>query len=48
MIERDRADSTRAAAPLIKAADAIELDNSEMEPEETFAAALKIIKEKLS
>lgn len=47
MIERDRADSTRAAAPLVKAADAIELNNSEMEPEETFAAALKIIKEKL-
>lgn len=48
MIERDRADSTRAAAPLIKAEDAIELNNSEMEPEETFAAALQIIKEKLS
>ena len=32
----------------INAADAIELNNSEMEPEETFAAALKIIKEKLS
>ncbi len=48
MIERDHADSTRAAAPLLKAEDAVELNNSEMEPEETFAAALKIIQEKLS
>ncbi len=48
MEERDLADSSRAAAPLIKADDAIELDNSLMEPEETFAAALQIIKERLS
>ena len=48
MIERDHADSTRAVAPLLKAEDAVELNNSEMEPEETFAAALKIIQEKLS
>ena len=47
MIERDRADSTRATAPLLKAADAVELDNSELTPLETFNAALKIIKEKL-
>ncbi len=48
MEERDRADSSRATAPLIKAEDAIELDNSLLEPEETFAAALQIIKERLS
>ena len=47
MEARDRADSTRATAPLVKAEDAIELNNSEFTPEQTFAAALAIIKEKL-
>lgn len=48
MEARDRADSSRAASPLVKADDAVELNNSDMEPDETFAAALAIIKEKLS
>lgn len=47
MEARDLADSTRAAAPLCKADDAIELNNSDFTPEQTFAAALAIIKEKL-
>lgn len=47
MEARDHADSTRAAAPLQKAEDAVELDNSALTLEETFHAALAIIKEKL-
>lgn len=47
MEARDLADSTRAAAPLQKAEDAVELDNSALTLEETFHAALAIIKEKL-
>ncbi len=48
MIRRDKNDESRSVAPLVPADDAIFLDNSGMEPEETLAAALKIIKEKLS
>ena len=47
MEARDLADSTRATAPLVKAEDAIELNNSDFTPEQTFNAALAIIKEKL-
>lgn len=48
MIQRDKNDTSRASAPLIPAEDAIFLDNSNMKPEETLAAALKIIEEKLN
>lgn len=44
---RDTNDSTRENAPAVKAADAVELDNSGNTFEQTLAAALKIIKEKL-
>ncbi len=44
MVKRDRNDSTRALAPAVPAEDAVFLDNSEMTPEETVAAALEIIK----
>jgi cytidylate kinase len=37
MIERDEKDSSRAAAPLRKAEDAVEVDSSELNREETFA-----------
>lgn len=47
MEARDLADSTRATAPLQKAADAVELDNSNLTLEETFNAAMAIIQEKL-
>jgi len=47
MDERDRNDSSREVAPAIPAEDAIMLDNSGFEPEDTFAAAKKIIEEKL-
>ncbi len=43
---RDRNDSTRKTAPLKPAEDAVHLDNSEMTPEETLAAAIAIIEEK--
>lgn len=47
MAERDRADSTRATAPLQKAEDAVVLDNSDLTLKETFDAAVAIIKEKM-
>ncbi len=47
MRERDKNDSTRKTAPAIPADDAIFLDNSGMELEETEAAALGIINEKI-
>ncbi len=47
MKARDKRDSSRATAPLKKAEDAIELDNSEMTLEGTVNAALAIIEEKL-
>ena len=43
MTRRDTNDSTRKIAPAIPAEDAITLDNSDMSPEETLAAALAII-----
>ena len=44
--ERDHRDMTREISPRVKAADAIELDNGEIDLEATAAAALKIIEEK--
>lgn len=43
MQKRDLADSTRAAAPLKKADDAVLLDNSDLDFEGTVAAAMAII-----
>lgn len=45
--QRDRQDSTRAAAPLKKAEDAVILDNSGFRQVDTLNAAMKIISEKL-
>ena len=47
MNERDKNDSSRAVAPAIPADDAVMLDNSGFEPDDTFEAALAIIKNKL-
>lgn len=47
IIERDNNDMNRKIAPLKKADDAVVLDNTGFEPEETFIAALKIISDKL-
>ena len=45
---RDANDSSRAVAPLTPAEDAVFLDNSTFEPDETFSCALEIIKERIS
>ncbi len=47
MIVRDKNDSTREVAPAVAAEDAILLDNSELNAEETVLAALEIISAKL-
>ncbi len=44
---RDHKDSTREIAPAIPAADAVILDNSDLDREATVEAAMKIITEKL-
>jgi cytidylate kinase len=45
---RDHLDTTRADSPLIKADDAIEIDNSDMTVEQTYTLAMNLVKEKLS
>ena len=45
--ERDRIDTTRSDSPLVKADDAIELDNSNLTAEQTYEQVLKLVKEKL-
>ena len=47
VLERDRIDSTREDSPLIKATDAIEIDNSAMSKTEQFELVLKLVKEKV-
>ncbi len=44
MVERDTNDSTRAIAPCVPAKDAIMLDNSKLNAEQTVKAVLKIVK----
>ncbi|MXV38384.1 (d)CMP kinase [Flavobacteriaceae bacterium Ap0902] len=44
---RDKMDSERANSPLKKAEDAVEVNNDDLNAEETVEAVLKIIKEKL-
>jgi cytidylate kinase len=46
MIERDKNDSTRDVAPCVKAKDAILLDNSKLDKQQTVDAILKIVKKK--
>lgn len=43
MVERDRNDSTRAIAPCVQAKDAVLLDNSDLTPEKTVEAVIKIV-----
>lgn len=45
-LERDEADRTRPIAPLIPAADAVEVDNSAEDLRNALAVALQIVKEK--
>lgn len=44
---RDYEDTTRKENPLIQAADAVVLDNSYLTPEQQFAAAWKLVEERL-
>ena len=44
VVERDRIDTTRAVSPLVRANDAIEIDNSEMTLEAQFKQILSYIK----
>lgn len=48
VITRDRIDSTRKDSPLIKAEDAIEIDNSNLSMEEQFELISNLVSEKLS
>lgn len=43
LTERDRIDTTRGDSPLIKAPDAVEIDTSELSPDQQLDLALKII-----
>ena len=45
--ERDYIDTHRDDSPLVKAADAIEIDNSAMSKTEQFELVLKLVKEKM-
>ncbi len=45
--ERDRIDSTRADSPLVKTADAVEVDVSSIDREEQFERMMQVINEKL-
>ncbi len=47
VVERDRIDTTRDDSPLVKAKDAIEIDNSDLTKEEQFEMVLKLANEKL-
>jgi cytidylate kinase len=46
MARRDTLDSTRKADPLVMAADAIELDTTELNLEEVIAEVLRLVKER--
>jgi cytidylate kinase len=46
MRARDAADESRAAAPLVPAADAVRLDTTRMTADEAFAAALQVLDSK--
>lgn len=47
VVDRDHMDTTRADSPLIKAEDAIDIDNSNLSREEQFEMILKLVQEKL-
>jgi cytidylate kinase len=47
VVDRDHMDTTRADSPLVKADDAIEIDNSNLSKEEQFEIILKLVEEKL-
>ncbi len=47
VVDRDHMDTTRVDSPLIKAEDAIDIDNSNLSREEQFEMILKLVQEKL-
>lgn len=47
VLQRDHIDTTREDSPLVKAEDAIEVDNSELTREEQFDEIMKIVQNKL-
>ncbi len=47
VVERDRVDTTRTDSPLIKATDAIEINNSYLTKEQQFDIILTLVEEKL-
>lgn len=47
VVERDRVDTTRKHSPLMKADDAIEIDNSNLTKEQQFQMILNLVEEKL-
>jgi cytidylate kinase len=47
VVDRDQIDTTRADSPLVKATDAIEIDNSNLTKEEQFEKVLQLAKEAL-
>jgi cytidylate kinase len=48
VIERDHIDTTREDSPLVKAQDAIEIDNSEMNLEDQFHIILQLAKDRVA
>ncbi|WP_374958940.1 (d)CMP kinase, partial [Gilvibacter sp.] len=46
--ERDRIDTTRADSPLVKAVDAIEIDNTETNLEDQFHTILQLAKDRIA
>ncbi|MDM1045400.1 (d)CMP kinase [Myroides sp. 1354] len=47
VVERDQIDTSRKDSPLVKADDAIEIDNSNLSREEQFDLILKLVKERI-
>jgi len=47
VVDRDHMDTTRADSPLVKAEDAIEIDNSNLSRKEQFEMILKLVQDKL-
>ena len=48
VVERDHIDSTRKDSPLIKAKDAIAIDNSHMNLEDQFHVILQLAKDRIA
>jgi cytidylate kinase len=46
VVERDQIDTSRKDSPLIKAEDAIEIDNSDLSRDEQFDLIMKLVTER--